>query len=194
MEITTSVYEPCNLPIGWTFIMVILFDFMWYSLRILLIKLELWKDYQRVMISFILPATSQWVLRQVNEYNLSSVLRRECTRETLLFYFDLKKSAAEWYQMLAEAMATVLHRKKTCRYWFNRFKEGNFTTTSATRIANIGLRRLRVIKCRFFWTRAILNGKKCLPSNCVLLNQPFPSLHAPKCDEKDSKDQQIDTA
>ena len=53
---------------------------------------------------------------------------------------------------------------------------GSMTTILiwVTRSVKIGPGILRTVNCRLFWTRTILNRKKCLPSNWVFLKQLFP--------------------
>jgi histone-lysine N-methyltransferase SETMAR len=47
-------------------------------------------------------------------------------REALLFCFNLKKSAAESYRLLAEAYGEQALSETTCRDWFRRFKNNDF--------------------------------------------------------------------
>jgi len=47
-------------------------------------------------------------------------------RETLLFYFNLKKSAAESHRMLVKAYGDNALTETTCRGWFRRFNDDNF--------------------------------------------------------------------
>ena len=47
-------------------------------------------------------------------------------REALLFMFNLKKTAADAHQMLAEAYGKHALSERTCREWFQRFKTGDF--------------------------------------------------------------------
>jgi len=47
-------------------------------------------------------------------------------REALLFYFNLKKSAAESHRMLAEAYGDNALSETTCKDWFRRFNDDNF--------------------------------------------------------------------
>ncbi len=47
-------------------------------------------------------------------------------REALLFCFNLKKSAAESYRLLAEAYGEQALSETTCRDWFRRFKNNDY--------------------------------------------------------------------
>jgi len=51
------------------------------------------------------------------------VPNKEHPRTALIFCFHLKKTAAESYRLL---IVNMLHRKKTCERWFQRFKIGDF--------------------------------------------------------------------
>jgi len=42
-------------------------------------------------------------------------------RELLIYFFNLKKSAAEAHRLLVEA-----YNERTCREWFQKFKNGDF--------------------------------------------------------------------
>ena len=98
-------------------------------------------------------------------------------RETLLFCFNLKKSAAESHWSLWRPLATIFYRKQHAEIGF----AGSMTTilTWVTRSVKIDPGRLRTVNCRLFWTRTIPNRKKCLPSNWVFLEQPFPCGYMP---------------
>ncbi|GFY20372.1 uncharacterized protein TNCV_210041 [Trichonephila clavipes] len=45
-------------------------------------------------------------------------------REVFIFCFNMKKSVAEAHRMLANGEAAISER--TCREWFQRFKNGDF--------------------------------------------------------------------
>ncbi|GFT60058.1 mariner Mos1 transposase [Trichonephila clavipes] len=46
--------------------------------------------------------------------------------EVLLFCFNMKKSAAEAHQMLSNTYGEAAISERTCREWFQRFKNGDF--------------------------------------------------------------------
>ena len=48
-------------------------------------------------------------------------------RELLIFYFfNLKKSAAEAHRLLVEAYGDAALSERSCREWFQKFKNGEF--------------------------------------------------------------------
>ncbi|GFV65613.1 putative transposable element [Trichonephila clavipes] len=47
-------------------------------------------------------------------------------REVLIFCFNMKKSAAEAHRMLSNTYGEAVIRERTCREWFQRFKNGDF--------------------------------------------------------------------
>ncbi|GFU46172.1 uncharacterized protein TNCV_2155151 [Trichonephila clavipes] len=47
-------------------------------------------------------------------------------REFLMFCFNMKKSAAEAHRMLSNTYAEATISERTCREWFQRFKNGDF--------------------------------------------------------------------
>ncbi|GFX65701.1 uncharacterized protein TNCV_4093931 [Trichonephila clavipes] len=50
-------------------------------------------------------------------------------REVLIFCFNMKKSAAEAHRMLSNTYGEAAIRERTCREWFQRFKNGDFDQT-----------------------------------------------------------------
>ena len=47
-------------------------------------------------------------------------------REVLIFCFNMKKSVAEAYRMLSNTYGEAAISERTCREWFQRFKNGDF--------------------------------------------------------------------
>ena len=47
-------------------------------------------------------------------------------REVLIFCFNMKKSAAETHQMLSNIYDEAAINERTCREWFQRFKNDDF--------------------------------------------------------------------
>lgn len=47
-------------------------------------------------------------------------------RGALLLLFDLKKTAAEAHRMLSETYGVQAPSQRSCRFWFERFKSGDF--------------------------------------------------------------------
>lgn len=54
-------------------------------------------------------------------------------RHSLLLLFDLKKSAAEAHKTLLEAYGDAAPSYPNCRFWFQRFKSGNFDVNDKER-------------------------------------------------------------
>ncbi|CAK9820084.1 Mariner Mos1 transposase [Anthophora quadrimaculata] len=54
-------------------------------------------------------------------------------REVLIFCFNCKKTAAEACRMLVAAYGDCAPSDKTCREWFRRFKNGDFTVVDKQR-------------------------------------------------------------
>ena len=47
-------------------------------------------------------------------------------RELLIYFFNLKKSAAEAYRLLVEAYGDAALSERSCREWFQKFKNDEF--------------------------------------------------------------------
>ena len=47
-------------------------------------------------------------------------------REILVYFFNLKKFAAEAHQLLVEAYGECALSVRTCREWIQKFKNGDF--------------------------------------------------------------------
>ncbi|GFV69967.1 uncharacterized protein TNCV_248821 [Trichonephila clavipes] len=47
-------------------------------------------------------------------------------REVLIFCFNMKKCTAEAHRMLSNTYGEAAIRERTCRNWFQRFKNGDF--------------------------------------------------------------------
>lgn len=59
--------------------------------------------------------------------------KKQHLREVLLHYFFLKKSAAETHRILMEVYRDHAPADQTCRWWFARFKSGDFGTEDKER-------------------------------------------------------------
>ena len=46
--------------------------------------------------------------------------------ELLIYFFNLKKSAAEAHRLLIEAYGDAALSERSCREWFQKFKNGEF--------------------------------------------------------------------
>jgi len=51
----------------------------------------------------------------------------------LIFCFNWKKSAAEAHRMLVEVYSDTAPTDKSCREWFRRFKDGDFSVEEKPR-------------------------------------------------------------
>jgi len=54
-------------------------------------------------------------------------------QEVLIFCFNWKKSAAETHRMLIEIYGDTVPTDKSCREWFRRFKDGDFSVEDKPR-------------------------------------------------------------
>ena len=54
-------------------------------------------------------------------------------RTALIFYYHLKKTAAESHRMLVEAYGEHALGKSQCFEWFKKFKSGNFDVRNEER-------------------------------------------------------------
>ena len=61
------------------------------------------------------------------------VLTKQHLREVLIFCFNWKKSAAEAHRMLVEVYGDTAPTDKSCREWFRRFKDGDFSVENKLR-------------------------------------------------------------
>ena len=72
-------------------------------------------------------------------------------RELLIYFFNLKKSAAETHRLLVEAYGDVALSERSCREWFQKFKNDEFDVEanlieSGAHLTNEGLAEIRRIK------------------------------------------------
>jgi len=61
------------------------------------------------------------------------VLTKQHLREVLIFCFNWKKSMAETCRMLVEVYGDTAPTNKSCREWFRRFKDGDFSVEDKPR-------------------------------------------------------------
>ena len=54
-------------------------------------------------------------------------------RSLLIYFFNLKKSAAEAHRLLVEAYGEAALSEKSCREWYQKFKNGEFDTEDKER-------------------------------------------------------------
>ena len=55
-------------------------------------------------------------------------------RGLLIYFFDLKKSAAEAHRLLVETYGEAALSERSCRAWFQKFKNGEFDIEDKERI------------------------------------------------------------
>ena len=66
-------------------------------------------------------------------------------REVLIFCFNMKKSVAEAHRMLSNTYGeAAINGERTCREWFQRFKNGDFDVEDRHRWKREGFRRCRI--------------------------------------------------
>ena len=53
-------------------------------------------------------------------------LNKRNLRELLIYFFNLKKSAAEAHRLLVERYGEAALSGRTCREWFQKYKNGEF--------------------------------------------------------------------
>ena len=58
----------------------------------------------------------------------SFVPKKRHLRELLISFFHLKKSAAEAHRFLVETYSEAALSERSCRKWFQKFKNGKFET------------------------------------------------------------------
>jgi len=65
---------------------------------------------------------------------MSSFEPNKChLRELLIYFFNLKKSAAEAHRLLVEAYGDTALSERSCREWFQKFKNGEFDVENKKR-------------------------------------------------------------
>lgn len=58
---------------------------------------------------------------------------KEFYRDLLLYYFDSKKNASETHKLLTEVYGDAAPSYTTCKFWFARFKSGDFNVKDKER-------------------------------------------------------------
>ena len=53
-------------------------------------------------------------------------LNKRHLRELLIYFFNMKKSAAEAHQLVVETYSEAALNERSCREWFQKFKNGEF--------------------------------------------------------------------
>ncbi|KMQ88968.1 histone-lysine n-methyltransferase setmar [Lasius niger] len=93
-------------------------------------------------------------------------------RHCILFVFQLQKNAAAVTEMICSALgkSTVIH--KTCKKWYQRFRDGNFDLLVTENI-QASLNNLMTINCSSYWIRTLLKLNKSLLHNLESHNKSF---------------------
>ena len=76
-------------------------------------------------------------------------------RKVLIFCFNMKKSVAEAHRMLSNIYGEAAINERTCREWFQRFKNGDFDVEDVIAMEE---RRCRI--GGITWTRLVLKSKR----------------------------------
>jgi len=76
-------------------------------------------------------------------------------RELLIYFFNLKKSAAETHRLLVETYGNAALSERSCREWFQKFKNGEFNVEDKERSGS-----RKCMKTRN-WKDGLLNEDSC---------------------------------
>ena len=70
------------------------------------------------------------ILVNFHQYNIFFYVRKcqvlSHLWEVLIYFFNLKKSAAEAHRLLVETYGEAVLSERSCREWFQKFKKGEF--------------------------------------------------------------------
>ena len=120
----------------------------------------------------------------------SFLLKKKHMRETLLFCFNLKKSAVESHRMLVEAYGDNALSETTCRDWFRRFNDNNFDLSETRSVKSVQESWGLSIAGSFGRGRYPIAKNACRAIGCFS-NSHF---HAATCHGEGSKDRKMDAA
>jgi len=59
-------------------------------------------------------------------------LNKHHMRELSIYFFNLKKSVAEAHRLLVETYSDAVLSERSCREWFQKFKNGEFDIEQRT--------------------------------------------------------------
>ena len=62
-------------------------------------------------------------------------------RELLIYFFNLKKSAAEAHRLLVRTYGEAALTERSCREWFQKFKNGDFNIEDKERSGRLKVYR-----------------------------------------------------
>ena len=83
-------------------------------------------------------------------------LNKHHLRELLIYFFNLKKSAAA-HRLLVEAYGEAALSERSCREWFQKFKNGEFDVENKERSG-----RPKVRNWKHYWMKIRAKRKKHL--------------------------------
>ena len=70
-------------------------------------------------------------------------------REHLIYFFNLKKSTTEGHRLLVEILGEAAINERSCREWFQKFKNGKFDIEDKERSARTKVFRYSTINVQF---------------------------------------------
>ena len=72
-------------------------------------------------------------------------------QELLIYFFNLKKSAAEAHRFLVETYGEAASSERSCREWFQKFKNGEFDIEDKERSGRPKVYDdAKLVDCNFF--------------------------------------------
>jgi len=81
-------------------------------------------------------------------------------QELLIYFFNLKKSAAEAHRLLVKAYGDAALSERSCREWFQKFKNGEFDVE--TKNVAEGRKRTKTWNWKYYWMKIRAKRKKNL--------------------------------
>ena len=82
-------------------------------------------------------------------------------RELLIYFFNLKKSAAEAHRLLVEAYDDTALSERSCREWFQKFKNGEFDVSKTKNVAE-SRKCTKTRNWKHYWMKIRAKRKKNL--------------------------------
>jgi len=80
-------------------------------------------------------------------------------RELLIYFFNLKKSAAKAHRLLVEAYGDAALSERSCREWFQKFKNGEFDVEDKE---CSGRKCMKTRNWKYYWMKIRVKRKKNL--------------------------------
>ena len=78
--------------------------------------------------------------------------------ELLIYFFNLKKSAAEAHRLLVETYSEAALSERSCREWFQKFKNGEFNIEDRERSG--GRKCTKTRDWKHYWIKIRAKRKK----------------------------------